>query len=64
MPRPPLRIVRFDQCFCIEDAAGRRFAYIYFEEEPGRRNAARLWTEAEAIEIIRRIARAEADRAT
>jgi hypothetical protein len=29
-------------CFIVRDANGQALAYIYFEEEPGRRSAAHL----------------------
>jgi hypothetical protein len=28
-------------CFVISDANGQKLAYVYFEEEPGRRSAAK-----------------------
>ena len=31
-----------DACFIIRDAKGQALAYVYFEEEPGRRSAAKL----------------------
>jgi hypothetical protein len=26
-----------DACFIVSDSAGQKLAYVYFEEEPGRR---------------------------
>jgi len=31
-------------CFIVRDANGQALAYVYFEEEPGRRTAAKLLT--------------------
>lgn len=35
-------------CFIINDAGGQAIAYVYYEEEPGRRTAAKLMTQDEA----------------
>ena len=37
-----------DACFIVSDANGQQLAYVYFEEEPGRRSAAKLLTKDEA----------------
>ena len=43
--------------FKICDSGGQRLAYVYFEEEPGRRSAAKLLTKDEARRIAANIAK-------
>jgi hypothetical protein len=38
-------------CYIVRDANGHALAYIYFEDEPGRRSAAHLMTRDEARRI-------------
>ena len=42
---PPWTIDEYnDACFIVKDANGQILACVYFEEEPGRRSAAKLPT--------------------
>ena len=46
-----------DACFIVKDSNGRQLAYVYFEEEPGRRSAAKLLSKDEALRIAANIAK-------
>jgi hypothetical protein len=41
---PPWTVEETDACFIVRDANGHALASVYFEEEPGRRAAAKLLT--------------------
>jgi hypothetical protein len=41
----------------VRDSAGQKLAYVYFENEPGRRTAAKLLTRDEARRIALNIAK-------
>ena len=41
---PPWQAEETDACFIVRDAKGQALAYVYFEDEPGRRAAAHLLT--------------------
>jgi hypothetical protein len=46
---PPWRIDEANAaCFIVRDSTGQALGYFYFEEEPGRRSAAKLLTRDEA----------------
>jgi hypothetical protein len=38
-------------CFIVKDGGGQKLAYVYYEEEHGRRSAAKLLTKDEAWRI-------------
>jgi hypothetical protein len=38
-----------DACFVVRDHNGQQLAYIYFEDEPGRRSAAKLLSKLRRI---------------
>ena len=54
---PPWSVEETDACFIVRDANGQALAYVYFEEEPGRRAATRLMTRDEARRIATNIAK-------
>jgi hypothetical protein len=55
---PPWSVEKYnDACFIVRDQNGQQLAYVYFEEEPGRRSAAKLLTKDEARRIAANIAK-------
>jgi hypothetical protein len=47
-PLPWIVDERNNACFIVKDATGQALGYFYFEEEPGRRSAAKLLSKDEA----------------
>jgi hypothetical protein len=47
----PWIVEELEACFYVCNSAGQKLAYIYFEDEPGRRTAAKLLTRDEARRI-------------
>jgi hypothetical protein len=52
---PPWSVEELDTCFLVKDGAGQKLAY--YEDEPGRRSAAKLLTRDEARRIVVNIAK-------
>ena len=48
---PPWSVQELEACFIVKDGAGQKLAFVYFEEEPGRRAAAKLLTRDETHRI-------------
>ena len=51
---PPWSLDELEACFVVKD---RKLAYVYFEEDPGRRSAAKLLSKDEARRIASNIAK-------
>jgi hypothetical protein len=54
---PPWIVEELETCFYVCDSAGQKLAYVYFEDEPGRRTAAKLLSKDEARRIAANIAK-------
>jgi hypothetical protein len=54
---PPWTVEETDACFIVRDHNGQALAYVYFEDEPGRRSASHLLTRDEARRIAANIAK-------
>ena len=54
---PPWSVEEEEACFIVRDHNGQALTYVYFEEEPGRRAAAKLLTQDEARWIAANVAK-------
>ena len=54
---PHWSIEDIDAAFVVKDGNGQKLGYFYYEEEPGRRSAAKLLSKDEARRIAANLAR-------
>jgi hypothetical protein len=54
---PPRSVEETTPCFIVRDANGQALAFVYCEDEPGRRATGKLLTRAEAWRIAVNIAK-------
>jgi hypothetical protein len=54
---PPWSVEELGARFVARDQNGQQLAYVYFENEPGRRSAAKLLSKDEAQRIAANIAK-------
>jgi hypothetical protein len=56
---PPWSVEELDAhaCLVVRDDNGQKLAYVYFEDEPGRRSAANLLTRDETRRIAVNVAK-------
>jgi hypothetical protein len=54
---PPWTVEEQDACFVVRDHSGQALAYVYFEDEPGRRSAAKLLSKDKARRIASNMAK-------
>jgi hypothetical protein len=46
---PPWSVEESEACFVVKDTSGQKLAYVYFEDEPGRRSVAKQQNEVRRI---------------
>jgi hypothetical protein len=54
---PPWSVDELEAAFVVKDSAGQKLAFVYYEEDTGRRSAANLLTKDEARRIAVNIAK-------
>jgi hypothetical protein len=53
----PWSVEELDACYVVRDHDGQQLAYVYFEDEPGGRSAAKLLSKDEARRIAANVAK-------
>jgi hypothetical protein len=54
---PPWTVEEQSACFIVREANGQALSYVFYEEEPGRRSAAKLLSKDEARRIASNVAK-------
>jgi hypothetical protein len=54
---PPWSVDELEACFVVRDHNGQQLPFVYFEDESGRRSAAKLLARDEARRIAANIAK-------
>ena len=54
---PSWTVEELSTSYVIRDDNGQKLAYVHFEDEPGRRSAAKMLTKDEARRIVANIAK-------
>ena len=54
---PPWSVEELEACSVVRDATGQALSYVYYENEPGRRSAAKLLSKDEARRIATNVAK-------
>jgi hypothetical protein len=54
---PPWSVEELDACYVVKDGSGQKVAFVYYEDEPGQRSAAKLLSKDEARRIAANIAK-------
>jgi hypothetical protein len=54
---PPWTVEDTGACFIVKDSGGQKLLYVYYEEEPGRRSAAKMLAKDEARRIAANVAK-------
>jgi hypothetical protein len=47
---PPWSVQELETCFIVIDSAGQKLAFVYFEDEPGRREVASPFARSRSAE--------------
>ncbi|MGB8629090.1 MAG: hypothetical protein WCD69_06830 [Xanthobacteraceae bacterium] len=54
---PPWSVEDIGTAYVVKDSSGQKLAYVYYEEEPGRRSAAKMLDKDEARRIAANFAK-------